>query len=53
MRDLTPYLEDYITFDGKCAICMYLSTYSTWCYARAKVVNKDDTCERFKERVRK
>jgi predicted DCC family thiol-disulfide oxidoreductase YuxK len=53
MRDLTPYLEDYIMFDGKCALCANRSRYSGRCFEFAKVVNEGDTCEKFKERMRK
>jgi len=49
MRDLTPLLEDFITFDGKCALCKNRSRFSSWCYLYGMVVSKDDTCGQFKE----
>jgi len=51
MRDLTPLLEEFITYEGKCALCKNRSRYSSWCFIRSMVVNEGDSCKDFKERM--
>ena len=50
MNDGLPLLEDFVTWDGRCALCAHLSIFSCWCYLHGKVVAKDDTCDSFKEK---
>ena len=53
MRDLTPLLEEFITFDGKCARCANRSRFSGWCFTHSKTVNEGDTCDQFRQRREK
>jgi hypothetical protein len=52
MRDLTPFLGEFVTYDGKCAFCAHQSNFSHWCYVKGEVVRNDDSCEKFKEKMR-
>lgn len=52
MKDLTPLIESYITFDGKCALCEHHSRYSGWCFIKGQTVRNEETCEKFKKKVK-
>jgi hypothetical protein len=49
MNDGLPLLEDFITWDGRCALCAHRSKFSSWCYVYGVTVSKEDTCGQFKE----
>ena len=51
LRDLTPVLEDFITWDGRCAVCEYMMR-GQFCLKKLRVVAKDDSCDDFKEKVK-
>jgi len=52
MKNLVPFLQEFVTYDGKCASCAHQSNFSHWCYVKGEVVRDDDSCEKFKEKVR-
>jgi hypothetical protein len=47
-----PPIEDFITYDGKCAVC-FNRMRGDFCLKKLRVVEKTDTCELFKMGGRK
>ena len=41
-----PSLEDFITYDGKCAVCVHRMR-GDFCIKKLKQVERTDTCELF------
>lgn len=51
-RIKSPPIEDFITYDGKCAVCKH-KLRGDFCLKKLKVVEKTDTCELFENGGRK
>ena len=51
-RVKSPPIEDFITYDGKCAVCNH-KLRGDFCLKKLKVVEKTDTCELFENGGRK
>lgn len=48
-----PLIEEFITYDGKCAVCKHLLLRSPYCIKKNKIVAKTDSCELFEQGGRK
>jgi hypothetical protein len=47
-RPKYPPIEDFITYDGKCAVCGH-KLRGDFCLKKLRIVEKTDTCELFEE----
>ena len=52
MNDGLPFLAEFVTYEGKCAVCGHRSEFSRWCYIKGENVRKDDSCDSFKEKMK-
>ena len=48
-----PLIEEFITYDGKCAVCEHLLSRGQFCIKKSRVVELTDSCELFKQGGRK
>ena len=44
-----PLIEEFITYDGKCAVCEHLLSRGRYCIKKNRVVAQNDSCELFKQ----
>ena len=44
MKALAPPLEEFQTYEGKCASCRHQGGWSGWCFKKGKVVRDTDSC---------
>ena len=48
-----PLIEEFITYDGKCAVCGHLLSRGRYCIKKSKIVAPSDSCELFEQGGRK
>jgi len=49
----SPLIEEFITYDGKCAVCEHLLSRGRYCIKKNRIVAQNESCELFKQGGRK
>ena len=44
-----PLIEDFITYEGRCAVCKHLLSRGRYCLKKNKNVERTDSCELFEQ----